>query len=205
MKAVGTIIVMLLLFLPKPIGVWRFALLLILIVQGPLMTYKVKKHQQFTPYLPSATIDRAVLDSAGTMTARLTDFEARIEVLDDVTNCPRSDYRGLWSAFHRGTGPTVRVRVTNTSEAVWEPSPVTGMHAVNLCYQWLDADTKRLVLDGKRYPLGAQVPPGASCEFELQLIYPRPGRYILHVSMIQEGHAFFYHLCDQYSRELIVE
>jgi hypothetical protein len=139
------------------------------------------------------------------MNDRLPAFAARIEVLDDVTNYETTRDDGLWSAFHRSLGHKIRVRVTNTSEAVWEPSPVHGMHAVNLAYQWLDPDTDQVVLEGGRHPLGAQVPPGETREIEMLLNYPGPGRYILHISMIQEGHAWFYHLCDQYSLEMSID
>jgi hypothetical protein len=126
-------------------------------------------------------------------------------VLDDVTDYEGTGCDGLWATFHRGLGRTIQVRVTNTSDAVWEPSPVYGLHAVNLGYQWLDADTKKMVFEGGRYPLGAQVPPGASREIEMLLNYPGPGRYILHVSLIQEGHAWFYHECDQYSLDITID
>ena len=206
MKAAGTVIIMLLLFLPKPAGNLRTAFLLFLIIEGAVMGYQRKKTLQFLPY--SDPIENTTHSSVqgSLMTGRLTSFNARIELLNEeliLQHC-KSDYNGLWQPFHRRLGPTIKVRVTNTSDVTWEALPKTGMHAVNLSYQWLDAASERVALENLRIPLGTSMPPGSSREFEMPLAYPGPGNYHLHVSMIQEGHVWFHHIVPQYKLQVAI-
>ena len=204
MKAVGTIIIMMLLFMPKSPGFYRYAILLLLIGEGFVMDYRRKSQIMFLPYVES--VELADLQSLPEMTGPLNDYGAKVEVLnpDLIIDYRQGRYDGIWNWCHRDLGPNIRVRVTNTSNSIWQPLPKFGNHAIDLSCQWRDADTKKMVHETGRVPIEQQVNPNESLELELPLSYPGPGNYDLHVSMIQEGHVWFYDLCEQYQQRVLL-
>jgi hypothetical protein len=64
---------------------------------------------------------------------------------------------------------------------------------VNLSYRWLDAASSSvLVTDGARGGLATALAPGESRDVSVMVRAPaEPGRYVLRLSMVQEGVAWF--------------
>ncbi|HEY6363845.1 MAG TPA: hypothetical protein VI585_03545, partial [Candidatus Binatia bacterium] len=92
-------------------------------------------------------------------------------------------------------GQTVSADVTikNGSTKTWpsKPNP-KGRHVVNLSYHWLDPKRQMVVFDGLRTPLPRDLGPGESVTLEATIRAPeKAGEYLLHVTMVQEGVAWF--------------
>ncbi len=205
MKAMGTVIIMMLIFLPARLPLMHIGLIGFLVIEGAYVGYHRKKAAMYLPFTPAAEsrVDEAAATSPGQSAGPLSEFRAEVVVVDEelIEKGNADRYRGIWSRFHRSLGPTIRVKVTNTSSVAWENSPRLGMYAVNLSYQWLNPRTRRPVLEVGRTPLQSPVRPGESQELALPLAYPGAGVYLLKISMIQEGVAWFSDRCPQYVRE----
>jgi hypothetical protein len=82
------------------------------------------------------------------------------------------------------------VRVQNRGGFTWPRQPPSQVH---LSYHWLDGDTGVVrVLDGKRTPLPADVPPGGEAVLRGVVRAPdRAGRYLLAWDVVQEGATWF--------------
>ncbi len=203
MKAMGTVIIMMLIFLPSRLPMVQTGLIIFLVIEGAYVGYHRKKAAMYLPYTPATELRVDEASAVGQKADALKEFRAEVVVVDEALiekgNADR--YRGVWSRFHRSLGPTIRVKVTNTSSVVWDSSPRLGMYAVNLSYQWLHPRTRRPVLEVGRTPLQSPVRPGESQELALPLAYPGAGVYLLKISMIQEGVAWFSDRCPQYVRE----
>jgi hypothetical protein len=92
-------------------------------------------------------------------------------------------------------GETVLADITikNASTRTWpsKPNP-RGRNAVNLSYHWLDRKRQIVVFDGLRSPLPRDLGPGESVTLRAAIRAPeKAGEYLLHVTMVQEGVAWF--------------
>jgi len=89
-----------------------------------------------------------------------------------------------------GAPATELIAVTNRGTLAWRPAPPWP---VALSYHWVDADTGRIVeRDGRRTPLPADLPAGASATLRAAIRAPaRPGRYLLWWDMVQEEITWF--------------
>jgi Ig-like domain from next to BRCA1 gene len=92
-------------------------------------------------------------------------------------------------------GQTVSADVTikNASSRTW-PSETDSkrQHAVNLSYHWLDRKRQMVVYDGLRTPLPRDLNPGESVTLKATIRAPeKPGEYLLHLTLVQEGVAWF--------------
>jgi hypothetical protein len=85
------------------------------------------------------------------------------------------------------------ITIKNTSSKTWpsKPNP-KGRNAVNLSYHWLDRKRQVVVFDGLRTPLPRDLKPGESVTLRATIRAPeKAGGYLLHVTMVQEGVAWF--------------
>lgn len=82
------------------------------------------------------------------------------------------------------------ITVKNVSASGW--SSLTEEQPVQLSYHWLDADKNILIFEGRRTSLKGIVAPGEKQTVNLQVeTLPQSGQYILQVTMLQEGVAWF--------------
>jgi hypothetical protein len=92
-------------------------------------------------------------------------------------------------------GETVLADVTtkNASSRTWPSKPnQEGRNAVNLSYHWLDRKRQVVVYDGLRTPLPRDLNPGESVTLRATIRAPeKAGEYLLHVTLVQEGVAWF--------------
>ena len=85
------------------------------------------------------------------------------------------------------------VVIRNISKNTW-PSRANAKNRnnVNLSYRWKDLKGKVIVADGLRTPLPQDLPPGESVRLKMNIAAPaRPGRYVIDVTLVQEGFAWF--------------
>ena len=92
-----------------------------------------------------------------------------------------------------GQNVSADVTFTNVSSKPWPSRPDPGgKNAVNLSYHWLDRKRQMVVLDGLRTPLPRDLKPGESVTLRASIRTPeKPGEYLLHVTLVQEGVAWF--------------
>jgi Glycosyltransferase Family 4 len=77
---------------------------------------------------------------------------------------------------------------------------------VHLTYRWLDADSRSIVLvEGMRSAIRPSLRPGARCGYRVQSVAPdRPGRYLLRVTLVQEGVMWLDQLSAPVSADTLV-
>jgi hypothetical protein len=85
------------------------------------------------------------------------------------------------------------VAIKNASSKTWPSKPdPRGRNAVNLSYHWLDRKRQVVVFDGLRTPLPRDLNPGESVTLSAAIRAPeKPGVYLLHLTLVQEGVAWF--------------
>jgi len=85
------------------------------------------------------------------------------------------------------------VVIRNISKNTW-PSRANAKNRnnVNLSYRWKDLKGKVIVADGLRTPLPQDLAPNESVRLKMNVTAPaRPGRYVINVTLVQEGFAWF--------------
>src|SRR5690554_951697 len=94
-----------------------------------------------------------------------------------------------WTA-PKNTLFSLPITVKNVSASAW--SSQTENQPVQLSYHWYDLDKNVLVFEGRRTPLPNIIAPGQQQMINLHIdALPQSGRYILQVTMVQEGVAWF--------------
>ena len=85
------------------------------------------------------------------------------------------------------------VSLKNVSASTWPSTPdPKGLNAVNLSYHWFNQKKRVIVFDGLRTPLPHDLSPGESVRLNAAVQAPdQPGRYMLEVTLVQEGVAWF--------------
>lgn len=85
------------------------------------------------------------------------------------------------------------VAIRNISKQTWPSRPnAKNRNQVNLSYRWKDPKDRVLVADGLRTPLPQNLAPGESVRLKMKIEAPaRPGRYLIEVTLVQEGVAWF--------------
>lgn len=92
-----------------------------------------------------------------------------------------------------GEEATCRVRIRNNSDARWDASGENGQAPVVASYHWVDGRGRYVVFEGVRTPLPRAVSPGAVVDVNMRVGFPhRQGRYVLEVSLLREGIAWFH-------------
>jgi hypothetical protein len=88
----------------------------------------------------------------------------------------------------------IKLRITNTSSNETF-SPFRGAGSVNVSYIWMSADGTQAIQEGIRSFLPTSLDPGESAEVPVLVEYPNlNGKYILRITLIQEGCAWLYKL-----------
>lgn len=131
-------------------------------------------------------IEIARIDYAQTEPACLTQFSAQVRPLS-VQSFP-----DRW--WQRITGnPIVLLDVEVVNSGQENLDPFRGKGTVAAGYQWIDPVSGHVLIDGRRVPLRRRLLPGQSAQLPLQVEFPeKPGRYILRLTLVQEGCDWFY-------------
>ena len=83
----------------------------------------------------------------------------------------------------------ITTRLSNRSSEVW---PSRGPTRVNLSYRWLDTQGRSVVAEGRRSPLGRDLPPGAGTVVRQTIRAPdEPGTYRLELDLVRERVSWF--------------
>ena len=119
----------------------------------------------------------ASVGSLGRVNPNLTDFNATIVPMAKFDTA---------AAGHDALLPA---RIRNNGSCIW---PMSGRNPVNLSYRWLTREGEIEVADGLRTALPVDLSPSEEVIVALQVhTPPRPGRYSLVVSLVQEQNAWF--------------
>jgi hypothetical protein len=93
---------------------------------------------------------------------------------------------------------TFNVTVTNLGLDTYERA--VGYGAVRLSYHWLSSDHLTVLKDGLRTYLQTPLAPGAKSTLAMHVEYPsEAGDYVLRISLVQEGVAWFYQVGGAYA------
>lgn len=132
----------------------------------------------------------------------LQQFEGKIDVVS-VDSKPFVTYQ--WLDLFTPEYAVVSLNVYNGTDQVWSANRTkTGLYNINVGYQYYEEGSGKKVLEG-RSPLMESVKAGQSSTEKLFLEYPKKkGRYVLKISLVQEGVSWF---IDQggASNQMIVE
>jgi hypothetical protein len=72
-------------------------------------------------------------------------------------------------------------------------SPFLGKGGINLSYQWLKEKDLKVVKEGRRVSLPETLLPSQSVVLPVNVTIPQSkGRYLLKISLVQEGCSWFY-------------
>ncbi len=82
----------------------------------------------------------------------------------------------------------------NAGNHVWpSTADAKGRKQVNLSYHWLDVDRKIVIMDGLRTHLPHDLRPSETLLLNAAIqAPPRPGNYLLQISLVQEAVAWFH-------------
>lgn len=188
MKALGSllaVLVILLVYEREQIGRATKILLLLMAVYGVVTNYALKRNAFFSEWVTQPAVTAEVGKNEG----RLPAFGASFKLIDQPVSW--HTYGGLFSPVHRSE-TKIRVRIFNESDVVWYALPYKGINSINFSYHWYDASGKDLLYDGTHTPIGSTVRSGEALDLTANVMMPPPGHYVLRLSMIQEGHAWFY-------------
>lgn len=97
------------------------------------------------------------------------------------------------SEMAAGEKSTVEVRFKNSSTMTW-PSKANsrGKFQVNFSYHWLSSKGEMVVFDGLRTGLPNDIKVGETVQLQPTIMAPdRPGSYLLEMTLVQEGNAWF--------------
>lgn len=96
----------------------------------------------------------------------------------------------------------VRARVTNAGDRALVSTPPNPVH---VSYQWRDAASGAVFMEGMRTTLTKPLPPGETAEVTLRLLTPwDPGEYRLRITPVQELVAWFGDIDPENALELTV-
>lgn len=113
------------------------------------------------------------------------------------------------AAVRPGERFRVPVRLTNRSDAHWSTSGLplqAGTLRVSASYRWLAAGGEPLPIEGERSLLPGDVPRGGVLRLPVRVVAPpAAGRYLLRITLVQEGVAWFDQATGSGSAPLPVE
>lgn len=187
MKALGSLIAVVIILLPyvNNKGFYKVVLILIAIIGLSYNLYS-KRYHLFTEYTGVAS---TVNNKSNIPNKKLTAFASEINPIN--LNDKWKSYRGLFSFAHREV-KEINVNIKNTSQEIWRALPQGGIDSINASYQWFDETGTKFLAEGIRNPLSKDVLPNESIEMDMNIRLLKKGKYILKLSMLQEGVAWFY-------------
>lgn len=96
-------------------------------------------------------------------------------------------------AMRVGSPATIPVRITNPTTETWSAAgDRTGVLSVRLSYRWMDLGGRAVVVDALRTLLPRDLGSGESVVLDTKVAPPDvPGPYVLRLSLVQEGVAWF--------------
>lgn len=90
--------------------------------------------------------------------------------------------------LHPGQDTKVPVKVQNPGTETWLS---TGAFPVNVSYKWFKGGVL-MTIEGERTVLPGPVAPNQTVDVDVRVIAPPdPGKYVLHVTLVQEAVAWF--------------
>jgi hypothetical protein len=162
---------------------------------------------------PAASLGRDLADYARASATRIHEMETELaELRKPYRMEPLSEYAGTQLAVSIDNCPAVidrsrafgvRVSVENGShDKVSSFSP----YPVHLTYRWLDPENQaHLIGEGARSVLKPPLAPGDRRAYNVHTIAPdRPGRYLLRVTLVQEGVMWLDYIAVPVKAEAIV-
>lgn len=187
MKAIGSIIIIFYFLNSKTKYRFLYLSCIVMGVFGLKNIYYLKVNQSFAELDPITKTN----DITAKQNIPLKNFSAEVVSwnIPRIINRPPAD--GMFSRFHREP-IGFNVTVKNTSDNPWKLALPGGNFGISLSYKWLSLDKLNLVLEGTRAPVSDIIRPGETANFPLRVYLPAPGEYILRISMIQDGVAWFY-------------
>ncbi|WP_394884856.1 glycosyltransferase family protein [Clostridium butyricum] len=186
MKALGSIIAGLIISLAYNKKKMMISILCVIItLQGLGYNYYIKKNAFYTEY---NKID-VVQNIENEMSNPLNEFNSHI--LTENNNVLTFDRKGIFKRFLRELNE-IEVTVSNTSNENWYAYPNDGMYSMNISYRIYDESGIKVLFDGIRMPIGKDILSGEKEKFKIKFLVPSSsGKYILRISMLQEGVAWF--------------
>jgi hypothetical protein len=83
---------------------------------------------------------------------------------------------------------TLPVQIQNPGSETWIG---LGKYPVTVSYKWFD-ESRMLPIEGERTVFPDPIGPGATSGVDVRVVAPpKPGRYALRISLVQEGIAWF--------------
>ena len=189
MKALGSIIAIIIIVTPFYKS-WLLRLFIIFLAfSGVAYNYHFKKGAFYFEFSEPVVIENEVKN-----TKSLEIFDADMKPID----VPKifEGYSGIFKPFHRET-EVISVRIKNESNETWYALPQGGLYSIHASYHIFDEDGEKLLYDGVRNPIIEAVDPGEEITMDVKISIPPPGKYILKLSMLQEGAAWFYQAGDE--------
>ncbi|VTS04961.1 hypothetical protein [Tuwongella immobilis] len=187
-KAMGSIILMGIFLLPKDRSWWLRSMLAgcVLISAQMLFHARVAYPMHYSTAVLARNLGLQQPQPDPTPNRKFDRFDGSIiwQNAQAEIGLPKS----LWNAFHRESIPFL-VTVENRSPFPWYPMPQHGPMAIHLAVQILDADTQE-VLTLQTVPILRVIPLGESLTQVIPIPLPR-GRYIVRVTGLQQGNAWF--------------
>lgn len=102
------------------------------------------------------------------------------------------------STMQPGVVLPVTVTAKNTGDWLWpdkrmaSPEKLDGTYAVRLSYRWANSAGELLAENTERGDLTASVEPGSVANFIIKITPPpTPGKYQLHIDLVEEMVTFF--------------
>ncbi|MGP4688223.1 hypothetical protein ACSV5K_17845 [Agrobacterium pusense] len=108
-----------------------------------------------------------------------------------------SGFASIFPLIEIKTG-TIDVKLENLSVEPWLPIPKFGLNSISLSYHILDKSTREVIYDGLRTPISRTLRPGDTMVQSMKFEIPPPGQYVLRVTVVQEGVAWFYNVGGGY-------
>lgn len=185
MKSMGSIIAVIVILLPFEKNFLLKLFIILLAVAGMYNNFQIKKDAMYSKHemVTTAQFDQSENNEP------LKDFSTTIKLIEMPKQL--GNYHGIFRAFHRSV-EKFKISITNTTHQAWYPLPLDGKNSINASYHWYDSSGKKLLYDGIRNPILQKINPGQNIEMEIKVMIPPPGDYILRITMLQEGVAWFY-------------
>ena len=126
----------------------------------------------------------------------LSDFSGNIHFLE-INRDSKLITMPLANIFMNNNYLIIDVNISNNSKQLWHwQRTAAGTNGIRASYHWFEENNlDKPIIDGIRTPLLTDLAGGNSIDLEMLIKMPsRPGSYLLRLSLVQEGVAWFYHM-----------